>query len=70
MTNRLEHLIGLSRSQVLASLGKPDAHGGTSNRQTASQIWLYGDIEIHFEEDRVMLVYQDPEKSSANDAND
>lgn len=52
--------LGLTEDEVRALLGDPDATGGTSRRQRTPKIWKYGDVELHFDDQRrVQLVFFD-----------
>ncbi len=56
-------LIGLTRDQVRAKLGEPDAVGGGGRRRREPTIWLYGSVEVCFSRGGfVDLVFDDPEK--------
>src|SRR5687768_9296894 len=47
--------LGMSHVQVEDILGPPESTGGTSRRFKTPVIWLYGDIELHFERDNGRL---------------
>lgn len=41
--------IGMTRDEVLGSLGPPDDVGGTSRKYRTPSVFRYGRTEIHFE---------------------
>lgn len=53
--------IGMSRDQLLLTLGEPERLGGTSSSQPVPLIWKYGDVEFHFDlrTGLLALVYAD-----------
>ena len=53
--------LGMSRTQVESSLGKPDDVGGASHKYRNPLIWQYGDVEIHFVPgaDSLFLIHMD-----------
>jgi hypothetical protein len=40
--------IGMTREEVRAALGEPDATGATSRKYPIPAIWKYGEVELHF----------------------
>jgi hypothetical protein len=62
MSEVLAHArLGMTRSEVIAVLGKPQAEGGTSRKYPTPSIFKYGDIELHFQpwKDGVLCVIWD-----------
>jgi hypothetical protein len=58
--------VGMSRQDVLALLGPPDATGGTSRKYREPSILKYGQIELHFEpwkDGRLVRAYTEDEQS-------
>jgi hypothetical protein len=56
--------LGMSREELGALSGAPDAIGGTSRGNPAPAIWRYGDLEFHFglgESDQLFLIYLEQE---------
>ena len=55
--------LGMSRGEVQAILGEPDDKGsGPSRRRRGPSVWLYGDLEFHFDGsggDALFLIYRD-----------
>jgi hypothetical protein len=54
--------LGMSRDELRATLGEPDSLGATSRRQRTPLIWLYEDIEFHFDGSApgvLFLIYSD-----------
>lgn len=52
--------IGMTREELVASLGTPTDMGGTSRKYKTPSIYKYGDVEMHFEPGpggRLVLVY-------------
>jgi hypothetical protein len=52
--------IGMTREEVIASLGTPTDTGCTSRKYKSPSIYKYGDVEMHFEPGpggRLFLVY-------------
>jgi hypothetical protein len=41
--------LGMTRDEVVAVIGEPDAKGGTSRKYPTPSIYKYGDIELHFQ---------------------
>jgi hypothetical protein len=54
--------LGLSRDDVTAAVGPPEAVGGTSRRHRLPAIWKYGDVELHFARTggRLALIHLEP----------
>ena len=38
----------MTRAEVVATLGPPDATGGTSRKQKLPIVYKYGDVQVHF----------------------
>lgn len=51
--------LGLSRAEVLAALGEPEDWSVTSRRRRKPAILKWGDLEFHFAEDDLFLIYTD-----------
>jgi hypothetical protein len=52
----------MSRGEVRAIFGDPDATGGTSRKYPTPAIWKYGDLEFHFgprPDDNLSLIYME-----------
>ena len=55
---------GMSRDELLAAVGPPsdwmlDTVDRIKSRMETSGIWWYGDVEFHFDEDRVWMIFSD-----------
>jgi hypothetical protein len=53
----------MTREQLRALLGEPDAIGGTSRKYRRPRIWKYGNIEYHFVGESLALIFDDTEES-------
>ena len=51
--------LGADRSFVETSFGAPDDFDAESPGPLCAQIWKYGDVEFHFDGDRVWLIHID-----------
>jgi hypothetical protein len=51
--------IGAERALVETTFGPPDDFDAASENHQAAKIWRYGDVELHFEHDRVRLIHVD-----------
>lgn len=49
--------LGCTRAELITILGEPDDVGGTSRKYPTPAIWKYGDLEFHFEQDALWLIY-------------
>jgi len=41
--------LGMTREEVVAILGEPDAKGGSTRKYPTPSVFKYGDVEIHFQ---------------------
>ncbi len=56
--------LGMSKRQVLSSLGKPiEATGGEDPGQPPFAIWIYHKKYLIFESDQLKSINQDPQKN-------
>lgn len=51
--------LGISQEKLQAFLGAADHVGGISRRNISPTIFKYGDIEFHFEDDFLSLIFMD-----------
>lgn len=58
--------LGAERSFVETTFGPPDDFDAESQGPQSAQIWKYGDVEFHFDSDRVWLIHID--RFSGSDA--
>lgn len=51
--------LGISRDQLRGHLGDPEDWGPFPKSERHATIWKYGDIEFHFNEDTLWLIFAD-----------
>lgn len=54
--------LGMTRDQLKAVLGEPDAVGGESRKYPEPAIWKYDELEFHFEQGqngKLWLIYRE-----------
>lgn len=59
----------MTREEVVAVLGSPDALGGTSRKYRTASIYRYGRIEVHFEPWKagtLWMVYTEDEEGNGH----
>ncbi len=54
--------LGMTRDELKALLGEPDAVGGTSRKHRTPSIWKYDELEFHFGQESdgsLWLIYRE-----------
>lgn len=59
--------LGITREQLRALLGEPDAKGGTSRKYPRPAIWKYGTTEYHFAGEELALIFEDDDRAEGKE---